>query len=195
MRLYAFFWLRKVHLEPIFTPGTPCLTIYHPWIHLWHTEGARNSWVPQRFTELEESPGSLQARLIQRRRYIWKSVVVSGWHSRERARGHDRTSTCTVSCTLYGAASVHGGCWLGWGRLWGSKMSALQGIPTSPGEPSKTHHNWDGTKQNIPVFYIYVSLANMLPIHWSQNKSSLIEAQLTRKVYRVCYIWMVDKLC
>ena len=24
-------------------------------------------------------------------------------------------------------------------------MSALQGIPTSPGEPSKTHHNWDGT--------------------------------------------------
>ena len=156
MRLYAFFWLRKVHLEPIFTHRTPCLTIYHPRIHLWHTEGARNSWVPQRFTELEESPGSLQARLIQRRRYIWKSVVVSGWHSRERARGHDRTSTCTVSCTLYGSASVHGGCWLGWGRLWGSKMSALQGIPTSPGEPSKTHHNWDGTKQNIPVFYIYV---------------------------------------
>ena len=34
MRLYAFFWLRKVHLEPIFTPGTLCLTIYHPWIHL-----------------------------------------------------------------------------------------------------------------------------------------------------------------
>ena len=142
----------------------------------------------QRFTELEESPGSLQARLIQRRRYIWKSVVVSGWHSRERARGHDRTSTSTVSCTLYGAASVHGGCWLGWGRLWGSKMSALQGIPTSPGEPSKTHHNWDGTKQNIPVFYMYVSLANVLPKHWSK-KSRLIEAQLTRKVY------IGDKLC